>query len=276
VLDNAETILQSGVFVGQYREGYEDYSQFFRQIGEVPHQSCLLLTSREKLREVASLEGDALPVRSLQLSGLREVEAQKIFQHKGLSASETEWKTLIERYTGNPLALKIVSTTIQDVFDGDVTVFLQQPTVVFGDLYELFKQQFERLSDLEKEIMYWLMINRKPISFAELNSDIMLPVPSKKILEALESLNRRSLLDKNAALFTLPFVIMDYINSQFVEKISEELFTQNLGLFKNIALLKLQNEDHIQCVENSLVLRAILKSLMSWLKNRTNIEKLPK
>ncbi|NJR67061.1 MAG: hypothetical protein HC772_19900 [Leptolyngbyaceae cyanobacterium CRU_2_3] len=34
------------------------------------HQSCLVLTSREKPAEVSIREGDTLPVRSLQLTGL--------------------------------------------------------------------------------------------------------------------------------------------------------------------------------------------------------------
>jgi len=82
--------------------------------------------------------------------------------------------------------LKIVATTIQDVFD-NVAEFLKQDTVVFGDIRELLEQQFERLSDLEKEIMYWLAINREPVSLLELQSDIVSPPPQKKFLSALES-----------------------------------------------------------------------------------------
>ncbi|HEY9659239.1 MAG TPA: NB-ARC domain-containing protein, partial [Allocoleopsis sp.] len=48
ILDNAETILSDGAQAGQWREGYETYGQLMQRIGEVPHQSCMLLTSREK------------------------------------------------------------------------------------------------------------------------------------------------------------------------------------------------------------------------------------
>jgi len=58
----------------------------------------------------------------------------------------------------------------------------------FGDIRELLEQQFERLSDQEKEIMYWLAINREPVSLFELQSDIVSPVPPTKLLSALESL----------------------------------------------------------------------------------------
>jgi len=47
--------------------------------------------------------------------------------------------------------------------DGNVVEFLKQDSS-FGDIRELLEQQFERLSDQEKEIMYWLVINREPVS----------------------------------------------------------------------------------------------------------------
>jgi NACHT domain len=70
VLDNVESILQSGQPVGSYRLGYETYGELFQRVGATEHRSCLLLTSREKPAEVAVLEGDDLPVRSLQITGL--------------------------------------------------------------------------------------------------------------------------------------------------------------------------------------------------------------
>jgi hypothetical protein len=48
VLDNAETVMQAGDREGGYQPGYEGYGQLLRCVGETPHQSCLLITSREK------------------------------------------------------------------------------------------------------------------------------------------------------------------------------------------------------------------------------------
>ena len=159
ILDNAESILVSGDERGCYQIGYEDYGQFWQQIGETPHKSCLLLTSREKPREVAALEGENLPVRSLNLEGLGEDAALKLLQTKGVFLKyDADWQYLIHHYSGNPLALKIVATTIRELFDGDVREFRSQGTMVFGSIYDLLNQQFHRLSDLEKDLMYWLTI----------------------------------------------------------------------------------------------------------------------
>jgi len=272
ILDNAETILQSSAIAGSYRQGYEDYGRLIRRLGEVVHRSCLLLTSREKPKDVASLEGEALSVRSLRLSGLEAVDGQKIFEAKGFSGSESELQTVVERYAGNALALKIVATTIQDVFDGNLSEFLKQDTAVFGDIHELLDQQFARLLDLEKNIMYWLAINREPVSLSELREDIVSPVPLQKLLEALESLARRSLVEKSAATFTLQPVVIEYVTNRLVEQVCGEIETQNIDLFRCHALMKATAKDYVKETQIRLILQSVLNGLLTVYRSKKNLE----
>ncbi|MBE9104067.1 hypothetical protein IQ229_03640 [Nostoc cf. edaphicum LEGE 07299] len=280
ILDNAESILRSGSRAGLYREGYEEYGELLRRVGEATHQSCLVLTSREKPREIAFLEGQTLPVRSLPLSGLKVAEGQEILKLKGLSAAENEWKVMIERYAGNPLALKIVATTIQDVFDGNVTGFLQQDTAVFGDIRDILEQQFERLSDLEKEIMYWLAINRESIALSELRDDIISPVPQAKLLEALESLGRRSLIEKatptliekTGSLFTLQPVVMEYVTSSLIELVCEEIVTQNIDVFTSKALIKATAKEYVRDTQIRLIIKPVINGLLTAFRSKKNLE----
>ncbi|GAB1541457.1 NB-ARC domain-containing protein [Scytonema sp. NUACC21] len=272
ILDNAESILSSGTRTGKYREGYEGYGEFFKRVGEATHTSCLVLTSREKPKEVASLEGKGLPVRSLQLGGLKVEEGQEIFQVKGLSAAKSEWEVMVKRYAGNPLALKIVSTTIQDIFGGNVTEFLRQDTAVFGDIRDIIEQQFDRLSDLEKDIMYWLAINREPIALSELQKDMASPIPLPKLLEAVESLGRRVLVERSELLFTLQPVLMEYVTQRFVEQFCEEIVTQNIKLFKSHALIKAQGKDYVREAQVRLILQPVLDGLLNDLKNKQGVE----
>ncbi|QFS50813.1 NB-ARC domain-containing protein [Nostoc sphaeroides] len=216
ILDNVETIMQTGAYAGCYREGYEDYGLLIKRLGQVMHQSTLVLTSREKPKDIASLGGETLAVRSLQLSGLEVVAGQKIFEAKGFSGSESELPAVVERYAGNALALKIVATTIQDVFDGNVAEFLQHYTAVFGSIRDLLDQHFSRLANLEKDIIYWLAINREPVSLSEIREDIVSPIAPQNLLEALESLVRRSLVEKSTALFTLQPVVMEYVTQRSI------------------------------------------------------------
>jgi hypothetical protein len=150
VLDNAESILASGDQCGHFQAGYEEYGQLLQQVGETVHQSRVILTSREKPQQIAALEGENLPVRSLQLSGLSAIAALELVKTKSFFyGSDAQWQDLIHHYTGNPLALKIIATTISELFNGDVAEFLAQGTTVFGSIYDLLSQQFHRLSTLE-------------------------------------------------------------------------------------------------------------------------------
>jgi WD40 repeat protein/transcriptional regulator with XRE-family HTH domain len=272
ILDNIESILQSGSRAGLYREDYEGYGDLLKRVGEVTHQSCLLLTGREKPKEVASLEGETLCVRSFLLDGLQAADGQEILKVKGVSASESESSQLVERYAGNALALKVVATTIQDVFSGDISKFLQQETTVFGDIYELLEQQFSRLSNLEKDAMYWLAINREPVSLLEIREDIVSQISPQKVLESLESLVRRSLIEKSAGLFTLQAVVMEYVTQRLIDQVCHEIANHSIDLFRCHALMKATAKDYVRDIQIRLIVRPVIDGLLGVFRSKKNLE----
>ena len=273
VLDNAESLLDSAERAGKYLSGYEAYGELLLRIGATRHDSCLILTTREKPKEVAALEGEKLPVRCLKLNGLKE-GVRAILQLKGLEATELEFGALSDRFGGNPLALKVVATTIKDLFAGDVALFLQQEKAVFGDVKDILEQQFERLSDLERKIMYWLAIAREPISVAELREDIIPPLPAIEILEALESLSRRSLIERNTdAGFSQQPVVMEYVTSRLIEISSSEINgEEKLELLHQHALVKATAKDYIKENQNRLILQPLINRLLVDFNSKRNIE----
>ncbi|MBD2098363.1 NACHT domain-containing protein [Trichocoleus sp. FACHB-591] len=222
VLDNLESILPMSEQTEHYRQGYEDYGHLLRRIADEHHQSCVILTSREKPKGLTAREGQGLPVRSLQLSGLQLQEAQLLLANKGLLELAGDSQVLVERYSGNPLALKIAATTIQGLFDSNVTEFLHG-TIVFGDIWNLVDQQFKRLSPLEQQVMYSLATNRNGMTLADLRVDITPVVSHRQVLEALESLQRRSLIEQHSARFTQPSIVMEYMTERLVNHSYEEL-----------------------------------------------------
>ncbi|BAY47796.1 WD-repeat protein [Scytonema sp. HK-05] len=69
-----------------------------------------MLPTCEKPVELAVLEGETLPVHSLELTGLNEEEERTIFEVKAAFAgTPDEWKEVIQHYAENPLALKLVA-----------------------------------------------------------------------------------------------------------------------------------------------------------------------
>jgi transcriptional regulator with XRE-family HTH domain len=239
VIDNMESVLQGGDRAGQYRGGYAGYARLTQRVGEAAHQSCLLLTSREKPSGVAHLEGGTSAARSFRLVGLGLPEGRQLLSDQHLSGSDTTWAELIQLYAGNPLALKLISEPIREVFGGNITAFLQKGGLVFGDVQDLLTQQFNRLSELEQEIMYWLAIEREPVALDDLRNNAVNPVPRGELVAALDSLRRRSLIERvGAAPFTLQPVIMEYVTSRFVDQVCQEIDAQVTGVVATHALVK--------------------------------------
>jgi WD40 repeat protein len=252
ILDNAEGIAKQ-----------EDYHHLFRQIGETRHSSCVVLTSRELPDAVRLMQGDTLPVRSLNLSGLSVTAGQQLFALRGeFQGSIADWQRLIAQYSGNPLALKLISTTIQTIFDGSIADFLSEETFVFGDIRNLIRQQFEELSDPEKSILYWLAIDREPVSFAVLRSKIFPKIQSETLIDSLEALEHRSLIEKQSAGFSLQPVVMEYAIDRFVQHITQEILSNSPPvLLKTHALLNPHAKDYIRQTQIRLILTPILEQI---------------
>src|SRR5207245_5340813 len=128
VLDNLESLLLEGEVQGHLRPGYEGYARLVRSVAQTAHQSCLLLTSREKPIDLVPLEGSRKPVRALRLVGLEATACEQLLAEHELVGSPQEPARLVQRYEGNPLALRIVAETISDLFAGAIGPFLAQDT----------------------------------------------------------------------------------------------------------------------------------------------------
>jgi WD40 repeat protein len=272
VLDNLEAILETGELVGTYRSGYENYADLLRQLRDIPHQSTVMLTSREKPAEIAELAEPTLSVRSLQLQGLQPAEGEEILQEKGLVGTPNVRQQLIELYQGNPLALKIVSTSIQELFDGEIFTFLAQGTALFEGVHNLLNQQFNRLSELEQHIMYWLAINRTPSPMAELEQDLILPSSKAKLLQALKSVHRRSLIESSHASYTLQPVLMEHTTDRLIEQIYTEIINQQLTLVRTHALVKAQAKEYVRETQIRLIIQPIIHKLTHELRSINHLE----
>ncbi|MCC3570517.1 MAG: ATPase [Microcoleus sp. PH2017_40_RAT_O_B] len=221
IVDDVQMVNSSGQLAGNYQPGYEDYGTLFRQVGELSHNSCLVLLSWEKPREIAALEGNNQPVRSLQMNGLG-VEAAEILREKGLAENE-KWSEIIEQYRGNPLWLKIVATMIQDLFNGSLAEFLDDGTLFLGDLESLLHQPFNRLSESEKQVMSWLASETAPVSLSKVPENMQLS--RSQFLKVMQSLGRRSFVEKipegDRTFFTLGPVLKEYVKTNYSRPNSE-------------------------------------------------------
>ncbi|NJN31396.1 MAG: hypothetical protein HC824_13960 [Synechococcales cyanobacterium RM1_1_8] len=176
ILDQFEALLQTAVHDGTYLEGYKDYSQFLTQVGQRPHQSCLLLTSREQPQEVISLTDGRL-VSDLSLPGFEVLEVEEMLhpQSQGQVPPGT-WRRLTQHCGGNPLALRETASLIRSLGGWEnIESFFDYAKVV-DKVIQLQQVQFQRLSALEQEILLRICQQPEPtLTFKSVDWKCTLP-----------------------------------------------------------------------------------------------------
>lgn len=254
ILDNLESVLQSER-AGAFRPGHDAYGQLMRRFGDSTHQSCLMVTSRECPQQIQLAQSTHSRVRVLSLGGLStEAGAELLQAHWGsperavatardigrsasnlalpaLSGRATDYVDLVQRYSGNPLALKLVAATIRELFDGDPALFLREELLIFEDIRDLLDQQFVRLSEAEMELLLWLAIEREPVSFQEWQMNLANPVKTQILLEVVRALEKRSLIQNNQGRYSMQNVVLEYATEHLLTAVLFELdkWMQHIG-----------------------------------------------
>ncbi|MEG4837892.1 NB-ARC domain-containing protein [Microcoleus sp. B9-D4] len=207
VLDDVHNLFCSGELAGKYKPESEEYRSLFKQIEKLSHQSCFMLIGWEQPREVTQVKSQNTSIRTLQLKGLDIAAGWEILRDYGLEESDNS-ETLIHRYQGNPLWLKSVANLIQDL-GGGVTDLLPNDTILLPeDLKDVLQQQFDRLSELEKQVISLLAKESQPINRAKLLENEI--IPASDLLNALQSLSRRCLIEQQANFYTISPVLRQY------------------------------------------------------------------
>src|SRR5213080_4152330 len=274
VLDNLESLLLEGEVLGHLRPGYEGYARLVRSVAQTAHQSCLLLTSREKPAELRALEGRKTPVRSLRLLGLEATACEQLLAEHELLGSPQERARLVERYAGNPLALNIVAETIVELFGGEIAPFLEQGEVIFGSVRELLAEQFARLSAVEQTVLLWLAILREPVTIEELLAVLVTPLPRAQVLEAVEALRRRSLLErgKRPRSFTLQAVVLEYATGRLIAEAASEIEQGPLSRLIEHGLSQANAKDYVRQTQQRFIVAPLLAQVQSVYLERAAVE----
>ncbi|MFN7851533.1 MAG: NB-ARC domain-containing protein, partial [Dolichospermum sp.] len=261
IIDNFEGVLQGKNYAGQYQKDREDYGDLLRQVSEVKHKSCLMVTSREKPKEVSTLETITGPIRSLLLTGLNVSDVKNIFAQElcSFSASQDEWEELVQFYNGNPFFLKLVSKYIKDVFFGKISDFLREKNLRETNMNKFLRWHFNRLTDKEKEVVYWLAIHREPVSFLELKEDLLSLNSKNQLGNTLQSLQRRFPLERTekAERFSLHPIFIDYITEQLIIKVKKEIINGKINILKTYGLLNVLTKEYVIDNQCRLILKPI-------------------
>ncbi|MGK7941404.1 MAG: NB-ARC domain-containing protein [Crocosphaera sp.] len=282
ILDNVETLLQEGTGKGDFRQGYKGYEQLFKAIAIVSHQSCCLLTSREKPETLCQLDSFSPQTRFLELEGLNYEEGKKLFtliedKSQTFKGSPEQWQEFIQFYNGNPLLLKLVANHIKEIFNSSISEFLAQEKPIFDDVRNLLDDHFHRLSIPEEEIMTRLAINREFTSFEQLKADLLSPYHKARLSDTLQTLQRRIPLEKRESKFSLQPILMKYVTEILIEDITAEINCTNTNRLNSLLLFNALAKDYVRETQISFIIQPILQQLLyDWRNSEKLAQQLEK
>lgn len=203
IFDGFETIMNN--------QDDEDtaYGDFLQILLESNHQSNVILTTRKQPNLVGILEDKNL--YSIRLNSLQIDDIQKIFYQRGIYTGSLEhWIHLVNYYGGNPLALKTVSNQILQYFEGNIPRYLRELTTskfILQDFKKLLIGEINNLSTLEKKVIQKLACYNRKVSLSQLRQDLNEPKLEPYLLNVLDDLNSRALIEQHGACFVLqPFI----------------------------------------------------------------------
>jgi hypothetical protein len=251
VLDNFETLLGPRQQDPSYRVDSAGYGRVLQVLGEGRHQSCLLVTSREAPPELARLCGGA--VRTWELGGLLPDDGQALLAQSQLAGNAQEWATLNARFGGNGLALKIVGERIRQLFAGDIGAYLKEDSgsgAAFGDIRRLLAEQIARGTALQLDVLRVLAVEREPVRLSQLLTALGPRSGSGPVLDGVEGLRRRSLVDRldsdGSTAFTLQPVVLEYVTDSLVSLVSDEVVNGEPAQLAAYPLIRAQAREYVR------------------------------
>lgn len=265
IIDNSETILQSQKSE-QYLPGFENWGIFFNRICTYQHISTFIITSREKPKEIKNLEQQSSRIKTYKVCGLKNLDAQKILERHNLIADFSQKNNLIQKYSGNPLALNIVSNYIYEFFNKSVNLFLKEKDITFDDIDELLEEQFTRLCFEEQEILYWLAINREPINVDNLIEDLIsarseLNFKSKTIGIIIKLAGKHLLEYTPNCDILLQNVIMEFITQKIINNSINDIIGEKTNFISRFCLVKATAKDYLRLSQKRLILQPIIEGV---------------
>lgn len=288
ILDNAESLLDSGN--EEDRQGYSDYSWFWEALATVPHQSCTIVSTRERIpqltihEQVFCLDTPEIQLnsatRTLKLTGLGVSAARELFADCGCEGTDsTAWQEVFNFFAGNPFGLKIAASTIAEL-GGDIAAlapYLQLGKSPIEDIEELLKLQWERISKVERQVLYWLAVAREPMSLEELSADFINDEASNNnhsglsdwlqeifgpLLTALQSLGRRSIVERQKGVWGLQPVVLEFVSQMLVRKVGDELLGEDIDILWSNAICKAQSKEYVRQIQQRTIVSPLRRRLL--------------
>jgi hypothetical protein len=207
---------------------------------------------------------------------LTQEDVKEFSLKEDLFGTEVELKRFSERYN-NPWIMKRIIQTIHNVFNGDISPFInnEEVTTVIDELTTNFlNQHFKKLSQGEINLIYCVGIRRNTALWNQLRQDSQGFLTYQQLIETVNNLiARHSLMSKNTeydlVVYILEPIILRYSNERFIaenyaqlHKILTEGIINGYELFITHAFITEDSKDEEL---NQEQMRRIVKPLQKML-----------
>ena len=161
---------------------------------------------------------------------------------------------------------------------------MKQGQFQFRNIDDVLCRQFERLSETEQQLVYWLAIEREPMNGLELRSNSILnPHAPGEIINALQSLSRRCIITCHEQTWSIQPVTIAYATNRSIDLFVTELtpplvnlphsdLQQYFSHLNTYAIIQAKAKDYLRHTQIQLILRPILARLLS-IANRADVSK---
>jgi DNA replication protein DnaC/DNA-directed RNA polymerase specialized sigma24 family protein len=193
----------------------QEFSLFFEQVGQLQHQSCLVLLSSINLRNIADLSLTYSSIKLLQLTDLAPLAAKQLLQEIGIN-DDGHIEKLIQRYQAHPLWLKQVVNMIMNLLNGDPSIILDnEQTLLTNNMQQEFKTIINQISNPEKQILTLLANDEEKLSIGDICQKSSLSL--NEVINGIEKLSDRCLIRQSKSYFHIDSLLKTYlIQTKFV------------------------------------------------------------
>jgi hypothetical protein len=219
VLDDLHCIFDTNETNICYKKDFEEYGLFLRSFISIDHQSLLLTTSsiKPKMLEYYSES----QVKILDLQGFKFQTTKAIINsHSNVLLEVEQLSFLSKSIQSNPQLLNIIKNHLADFRDFRARALEQilQDLILIDEISNLLEQELFYLSDLEKEIIYWLAVSCYPVSLEELSYYVEKSQYKLKFIQSINSLIERTLIINNNYTYSLMPIMKIYVCKKLVKQ----------------------------------------------------------
>jgi Cdc6-like AAA superfamily ATPase len=214
IIDNLDSIFESNREAFSYPKNSEEYTQLLRCLVATEHQSLSLFTCNIKPKVLEYYASNR--VYFMRLRGLDHASIAQIYRNRlKTNLSELEWQSLIEYCNYNPQIINIFATNINNVLEGNFDWALKELSLL-QEIGHILEKELSSLSEIEKEIIYWLAINCSYPKNEIFKQRIFRFRLKSRLQESFIFLQERGLILRKDNNYILQPLIKDYIQKKLI------------------------------------------------------------